>query len=528
MSENKVGDFFVSLGVKADKNAFEEGFKQFDQMSNKVNRLIGTIRNAAVVAAAFKIADASSQEIKVSEAMGVSTEKLDAWKAAASIAGVNANGLVSSMGRLASVMNHLDINGQGLDQYASKLAELGVIGEDLNIFDLEEMDPADAYKRILEAAQNAIKNGQDKVKVTTIVGDILGAEGQGLFTELERRKQSIGDFLAGAEAKLYMTEEDREDAAEFAAATRELGTSLKGIGEKFTNSLATQVTPYVKIASEFIDAHKEDIIKGIDTIATGVGNVFKKAEDIVSWLTQDPEKDKNEYLNSLKEANTNVISLAMEKGQSAFERESVFSPLYNGSTEAEKKVLEEQYEIVTRIQNAAKGGKNKKIIEEKDVTPQLVEDIRLYQKYGGNYDLIPMERKANDLITGKYGIKPQRRIEDEPEDSDWYKPFEGMKPAEIKMNDGIVRPGGQVTQVAPDDWVFAARNIGDLARAFIPQQTNNTEHNNTFSIVQNFTINGTRELPQTIKQQAYTGVRDGLMVSLNQSSIRLQQMSGTR
>ena len=97
-----------------------------------------------------------------------------------------------------------------------------------------------------------------------------------------------------------------------------------------------------------------------------------------------------------------------------------------------------------------------------------------------------------------------------------------------KLKDGIMRPDGTVTQVAPDDWVFAARNVGDLARAFIPQGATASAGNMEFSIVQNFTISGSSDLPQVLRQQAYQGTQDGLMQIMEQSSQRLQLMSGTR
>jgi hypothetical protein len=90
-----------------------------------------------------------------------------------------------------------------------------------------------------------------------------------------------------------------------------------------------------------------------------------------------------------------------------------------------------------------------------------------------------------------------------------------------------MRPDGTVTQVAPDDWVFAARNLGDLARAFTPQ--NHTAVSaGEYTINQTFNINGGNDMPQVLRQQAYRGTQEGLMEIMQQSSQRLQLMSGTR
>lgn len=99
---------------------------------------------------------------------------------------------------------------------------------------------------------------------------------------------------------------------------------------------------------------------------------------------------------------------------------------------------------------------------------------------------------------------------------------------EEKIEDGILRPDGTVTQVAPDDWVFAARNIGDMARAFIPQNYTAAPGSNEYVINQTFNINGGNDIPQVLRQQAYQGTQEGLLAIMQQSSQRLQLMSGTR
>jgi hypothetical protein len=98
----------------------------------------------------------------------------------------------------------------------------------------------------------------------------------------------------------------------------------------------------------------------------------------------------------------------------------------------------------------------------------------------------------------------------------------------VGIEDGIIRPDGRVTPIAPDDWVFAARDVGDMAKAFIPQGMTSAGAPAQYSITQNFTISGSNDIPQVIKQQAYRGTQEGLMAIMAQSSQRLQMMSGTR
>lgn len=100
----------------------------------------------------------------------------------------------------------------------------------------------------------------------------------------------------------------------------------------------------------------------------------------------------------------------------------------------------------------------------------------------------------------------------------------GTKP----VQDGIIRPDGTVTQVAPDDWVFAARNVGDMARAFIPHNVSSVSAPAEYTINQTFNINGGSDMPQVLMQEAYRGTQEGLLGLMEQSSKRLQLMSGTR
>ena len=108
------------------------------------------------------------------------------------------------------------------------------------------------------------------------------------------------------------------------------------------------------------------------------------------------------------------------------------------------------------------------------------------------------------------------------------KAVSGKNKKNAEIQDGILRPDGTVTQVAPDDWVFAARSLGDLARAFIPQNYTAAPRSNEDVINQTFNLHGGNDMPQVLRQQAYRGTQEGLLAIMQQSSQRLQLMSGTR
>ena len=164
-----------------------------------------------------------------------------------------------------------------------------------------------------------------------------------------------------------------------------------------------------------------------------------------------------------------------------------------------------------RINGAQSLAENKRIIKLSEQLVQLTMKGGTINKVNLNELPIHMRQEAQDLGLEKFSmwIKPDRAIQD-----------------------GIIRPNGQITQVAPDDWVFAARNIGDLASAFIPeslipQHTMNAPQD----IVINQTINITSPtdlLPQTIKEQAHSGAYDALKQVMTEGHRRLALMTGMR
>lgn len=465
MSGNSIGGFFVNLGMNVDKHSFETGNKLIDGIGNGLNKITGLARNAAVVLAATTIASgaASSAELKTAAAMGIAAEKLDMWRAAASIAGVKSSSLIASMGQLASVMNHTTIDGSGLEKYAEKLSFLK-----MNVADLLKMDPADAYKTILGTALEEVKNDpEQKVRITTIVGDVLGSDGRDFFSELVRKNIGIDDFLSGAAATQYQTTESKNKGADFMNEFNTTLQTLKSLTQLFGNEIGGALTPAMKKLNAWLTEHGTEIATALTNAAAALGVIVDKLVPYVSTAIDNLDKGIEHITNVIKNPDS---------------------------------IIEQ----------------NKK---HKEIQKQI--DDYSIEKYGKNLlglpkKIIPIEELPIDL---------QDKINSSPLGAS---SFRGLK-----INDGIIRPNGQVTQVAPDDWVFAARNIGDLASAFIPQGmanavTNNNSSKNQYSIVQNFTINGARDMPQTVRQQAYRGTQSALLESLQQGGSRLQQMSGIR
>lgn len=102
--------------------------------------------------------------------------------------------------------------------------------------------------------------------------------------------------------------------------------------------------------------------------------------------------------------------------------------------------------------------------------------------------------------------------------------------ADDSANDAIVSPSGKITKLSPEDWVFALKDIKDLAGAFLPAGlTTNNNMNAPANYVINQTLNvGAGARAQEVKASAYKGTADALQNSLNNASRIMQLMPGTR
>ena len=100
-----------------------------------------------------------------------------------------------------------------------------------------------------------------------------------------------------------------------------------------------------------------------------------------------------------------------------------------------------------------------------------------------------------------------------------------------KAEDGIIQPDGRLINISPDDWVFAAKNVEDIASAFVPHgmTTNNSmSAPATYVINQSFTVNGGNATPQAVRAEAYRGTATALQTNLKNAARIMQLMPGTR
>lgn len=476
MPKNDIGGFFVSLGLDIDKGSFETGNKLVDGLTTGFNKLIGTARNAAVVMATTAVATGVVEQsaYKTATALGITTEALDLWKASAKIAGVNADGLVSSMSRVGNVLSHIKIDGSGLAEFSKKLGEIGMRMDELQDENGEWVSSDEAYRRIIAKGQQRIAEGEDRQSIIVKMGDILGGEGQNFFIELLRQNKTIDEFLKGAGKTIFTTTQDNQTSADFAVEVNTLKTEMQSISKKLGAEVAGGLTSVVGKINQWIQDNG-------GTITTALENIGSLVETIANSAL---------FGDMGKTLSATVKLLAGDK-KGALEdiRNTNFSNQINTKDSIQKEIDAWLLTNGYRTETMAK--------------------IGLYN----GFNRASVSELPKDLQDKIYEYASTHKFSD----------FNG-----VKLKDGIMRPDGTVTQVAPDDWVFAARNVSDMARAFIPQNYTSMQSAGEYTINQTFNIQGGSDMPQILRQQAYKGTQEGLLEVMNQSSRRLQLMSGTR
>lgn len=485
MPKNDIGGFFVSLGLNLDKNSWDTGNRLIDGMGNSINKLIGTARNAAVVLTGTAIAAGSieSAAYKTSVALGVTTEKLDLWKTAAKIAGVSADGVVGAMTQIANVQNRLKWDDSGIEAFSKKLGKLKISYQEI-----QDLSPDEALAYVLNKAQSLEGNGMNRAEIATAVGDIVGTGGRDLYIELQAQKKSVEEFLAGASKITFTNSNSNKEAREFMDEVRLLKTASENLSKLLGSEIGGELTKYVKSINEWMSENGTELKNGVKSLAEGIGKIVGGAVDIA----------KNEKVQDTAK------SVAGSVGTGAKGMYHVLHGAVNGDWDEVLQGLSEQWSATGGV---VIGGA-KKVLSANEQWKATQDRINQYKKENGISGNVDRKKLPLDL---------QAEISNQETRT---KKFTGIK-------DGIIRPDGTVTQVAPDDWVFAARNLGDLARAFVPQN-HTAVSGGEYTINQTFNINGGNDMPQVLRQQAYRGTQEGLLEIMQQSSQRLQLMSGTR
>lgn len=568
MADNKIGGFFVSLGMKIDQS-FKAG-------EDAVSKFIGTVGKATAAAVGMaKIAGTvENSNLKMAKSIGISVQDLKAWQDAASKAGISGGALTSSMANLETKMQKLKLG--EIDQGLAK--NLGMLGIGYDQF--AGMNANERMNSVFKAAGAM----QDQAKAAVLVGDILGNAGREYYDWLSLSGSTLSKELSEAKALNFTTEESAKGAAAFNAEFNAIVNSTKSIGLLISSKIGEALTPVAKKVKDILAANKEFIASGIvgvvdvlGKIGRGLGDVLMNltgADSIGEALGKIAEGVKKFAGPMIESAITLLKDLASAMhdlltgdwdalGQSLLKfatdlRQAIAGQI--GATEEASaantnKGLEQlrEGEILSGAGNILKGAAQAVFSEKSEMEKEL--EKLLPEGAAGFFKTLDLEElpvsttkkllgavkdgSFNYLMSNDLSIKAKGALtaykDKGVSDTVFLKAIYGDKLIEKtgsnkRFQDGILKPDGTTVQVAPDDWVFAARNLGDMASAFLPSGiTNYTGGATEYSIVQEFTFNGTsRDMAHEVMRQAYKGTQSGLLEAMNRSTQRIQLMPGLR
>lgn len=476
-------DFIYNLILRQDRASFESGARALDKISNNISRMIGVARNAAVALTGLAVATAGSETkgLQTANALGITTKRLDEFKIAAKLAGVNANALVQSMAGLDKTMADYSLGkrNEGVERALGILSSQS--GVSMNIENLRAMDAADRVEFIISALQRL----SDKKMAASLAQDILGSTGTELLQSLDVRKMSIQTLLSKARESVLTDETSKGKAMEFSTELNETLAIMQQIGSLAGAEIGGTLSPFLKELNSFMRENKDTIVGGLKDIAGEMGKLVEAMRPFASSTF----RASGEVLKSLLETTIGLVTLDPAKALGGMLQGTSAAGGALADALGISKVLMKR-DIESNLKEISK---THGMVRYDQLSPILKSDISAYIGKGGS--LADFSKYIIDAKTNK------------------------------SVKDGIIRPDGTVTQVSPDDWVFAARHVGDLARMFMPQGAY-APAGAGVTINQTLTLSGA-EFPQSARRAAYEGTAAALR-QLDNAANRRMLMSGTR
>lgn len=642
MANNNIGGFFVTLGMKVD-----ESFKKGEEaLSNFIGT--GTKAAAALIGISKVAGTVENSNLKLAKAIGISGSELKAWQDSASKAGINAGALTSSMAALQNKMQKMKYEGIDAN-LAEKLGMLGIgygdfaemdatqrirtvfegaeklddqsvaaalVGDTLGSAAREYYDWLSLSGRKLDdelsasrnlnfttdetmksaSAFNAEFNGllNTTKSISLLIGSKIGEQLTPILRKLQEMLRINKEFIASGLIGIF--DVFKKIGSGIGQVFSELKKEIPNFNEGFKNSFDFALIEKIKTSFSTLASAFEALIKTVgksDDFSTALGKITSSIAEFGSnalITTINMIKDLINALTSLlngdwKETGENLklfFSDFKEGAQKLFvgNQEDAMrgGSLVKGTFNMALHPLQTAYDILNTkgIEKAynQKYGKDTFNYNEwtgkitiKDNTPKL--DFKELDE-GTQTKILKLSNDGLN-ISELYGYA----IKNLPET---------QKPQK-KIQDGIIAPGGRVTQVAQDDWVLAAKDLGVIATAFNPESqnpkptieknivetkrtqnelipptkkitkiisddlilafnelkekamsfipsgiTNNTNNSSSnYTINQNFSFSGTgRELIPAVQKEAYAGTQSAISAAMKASNQRMQLMNSLK
>lgn len=269
--------FLFDIKAVVDKQSFQNGIASIEKVAAVSKKAILGITGiaTALIATASKASEVSTAEMKMANAIGVSSDALANWKTSASIAGASADGLISSLSSIESKMQHLKM-GEVDSGLAKNLAMMNIgYGEFANM---------DSNQR-MSAVFGKASEMQDQRMASQLIQDTLGKAGREYYDMLKLSGKSLKEQMAEAKALNFVSESSRKKAVLFGMEMRAVKEAGASILKLFGTELAGAITPTIRKVKKYLISNREQIRKGISGLAQIVGTVFNAIFGVLAKVT---------------------------------------------------------------------------------------------------------------------------------------------------------------------------------------------------------------------------------------------------
>lgn len=470
-SKENIGGFYYSLGIDTDRGSFARAGEAIKGLTNTVKVA------AAAIGAGFAIKatiDKAVKDVNLAEKLGISTYELEKMRLASEMVGVNFGTIANEMDSLNKKFKEAEL-GKGFDENSARamqqLKELS--GMAVGWEDLKDLTPVERLERLLKAAQSM----GDQVKARSLLGDIMGSGTADLLVAMEARNTTWETLLKQAERHTFDNTEAKKSIDELHQELTKLKGTAEGIWDRIFGKVSENwLVPGMKKVNTYLAEHKDEIGEGIDKAFGGINKAWDKA---VKWIDDHPV-DWDKVIGTTFDVFTTGLGIVLDHAEKIAGHVAEIFKVLAG--------------LGSAIFNGALGAYN-------------------WAKEGIESGI----KSIADWTESEQGQKWTNKVQ---QLMPWFTVGNGKV-----GGDGIISPGGHITQVAPGDWALAFRNLGDVAGAFQPGGSGGNTANVTIS--QTFTLNGNVN-PRDVREQAYKGTSSAMSEMFSHTARIMQLMPATR
>jgi hypothetical protein len=244
-----VAGFWASLKLITDSKSFKKGEKHLNNVKSTVKGLTSfAIKGiSGLLAYSGVMSIFGGRSLRLANSLGISTTELNAWKQVASMAGIGADELASSMMNLEKKAQRVKL-GEVDVGLAKSLGMLGV--------GFGEFNKAKSDVRMKMVISQAMKM-EDKGKAAELVRDTLGDAGVELFKYMQLSGQSLDSMLAKGRALTFTNERTKKTAMIFNQELKSTIGGVKEIGNLFASSFAANFIPVLRGIQNLIIKNKQ-------------------------------------------------------------------------------------------------------------------------------------------------------------------------------------------------------------------------------------------------------------------------------